>query len=272
MRIVVLFAVFGVTLLANSQVTQVNIQPFGQPGVAAAQPVQPAVHPLVWDAMIKEYTAQPGDTTNMFAFTVTNNSNTEIVINAVRPSCGCTIAALPSNPWKLAPGASGTTYATINFAGKTGIVNKSLYVESTAGAQSLMIRVNIPEQTGDMGNRVRNQQLALADRQAVFKGDCAVCHAAPTVGKLGEPLYHAACAICHAPEHRATMVTDLAVARTPRDAAFWTDWIANGRDKTLMPGFSKAHGGPLTDEQVLSLVAYALKKFPVAPVTTPLAR
>ena len=156
--------------------------------------------------------------------------------------------------------------------GKTGIVTKSLYVESTAGAQSLMIRVNIPEQPGDMGNRLRNQQLALADRQAVFKGDCAVCHAAPTVGKLGEPLYQAACAICHAPEHRATMVTDLAVARTPRDASFWTDWIANGRDKTLMPGFSKAHGGPLTDEQVLSLVAYALKTFPVAPAVTPLAR
>ncbi|MBC8003070.1 MAG: DUF1573 domain-containing protein [Opitutaceae bacterium] len=268
MKTVVLFAVFAVALINST----VNAQPFGQPGVPAAQPAQPAVHPLVWDAMIKEYNAKVGDTTNVFAFSVTNNSNAEVVINQVRPSCGCTIAELPSNPWKLAPGASGTTYATISFVGKTGVITKSLYVDSTAGAQTLMIRVNVPEQTGDMGNRLRNQQLALADRQAVFKGDCAVCHAAPAVGKMGEPLYQAACAICHAPEHRASMVPDLAVARSSRDTAFWTEWVANGRDKTLMPGFSKTHGGPLTDEQVQSLVSYAMKKFPLEPAPSPVVR
>ena len=269
MRPVVLFAVLATALLTNLLVAA---QPFGQPGVGVTQPAQPAAHPLVWDAMIKEYNARPGDTTNMFAFSVTNTSNAEVVINQVRPSCGCTVAELPSNPWKLAPGASGTTYVTMTFAGKTGIVTKSLYVDSTAGAQSLMIRVNIPEPTGEAGNRLRNQQLALADRQAVFKGDCAACHAAPTVGKSGEALFQAACAVCHSPEHRATMVPDLAVARSNRDAAFWTEWIGNGRDKTLMPGFSKVHGGPLSDEQVQSLVAYALKKFPLTPAPTPVAR
>ena len=269
MSLATLLSIFATIILTNPAVVS---QPFGQPGVAADQPAKPAPHPLVWDAMIKEYDAKPGDTTNMFAFSVTNESNVEVVINQVKPSCGCTVAALPSNPWKLAPGGSGTTYATINFAGKTGVVTKSLYVDSTAGAQSLMIRVNIPEPVGESGNRLRNQQLALVDRQAIFKGECAVCHASPAVGKSGESLYLAACAICHAPEHRATMVPDLAVARSNRDAAFWTDWISNGRDKTLMPGFSHAHGGPLTDDQILSLAAYALKKFPQTPGPTPVAR
>lgn len=269
MRFAVLLIVFAAIVLTDSRgITQ----PFGQPGASAAPPAQPTPHPLVWDALIKEYNAQPGDTTNMFAFSVTNNSAAEVVINQVRPSCGCTVAALPSNPWKLAPGASGTTFVTITFAGKTDVITKALYVDSTAGPQTLMIRVNIPAQTAETGNRMRNQQLALADRQAVFKGDCAVCHAAPAVGKSGESLYLAACAICHAPEHRAPMVPDLAVARSNRDTSFWTEWIANGRDKTLMPGFSNAHGGPLTDDQVQSLVAYAMKKFPLTPSPTPLTR
>jgi hypothetical protein len=43
-------------------------------------------------------------------------------------------------------------------------------------------------------DRLRNIQLAMADRQVVFKNDCAECHAKPAIGKTGQPLYEAACA------------------------------------------------------------------------------
>ena len=39
--------------------------------------------------------------------------------------------------------------------------------------------------------------IAKADRQAIFKADCATCHAKPGEGKYGKALYDAVCAICH---------------------------------------------------------------------------
>ena len=98
-----------------------------------------------------------------------------------------------------------------------------------------------------------NIQNALADRQAVFKGDCAKCHVNRSVGKMGAELYAASCGICHEAEHRATMVPDLKVPRSLRDPAFWQKWIIEGRPGTLMPAFGKAYGGPLTQEQADSL-------------------
>ena len=69
----------------------------------AADPVPvpvPAPEPLAWDAISKEFIAKPGDTNANFTFSVTNVSATEVVINNVRPSCGCTVASLPSKPWR----------------------------------------------------------------------------------------------------------------------------------------------------------------------------
>jgi hypothetical protein len=66
-------------------------------------------------------------------------------------------------------------------------------------------------------------------------------------------------------EHRASMVPTLLVAREPRDAAFWRKWISEGKEHTLMPAFAKEHGGPLTPEQIESLVEFAVTSFPKVP-------
>ena len=81
---------------------------------------------------------------------------------------------------------------------------------------------------------------------------------------MGAELYQAACAICHGASHRASMVPDLMTAREPRDVAFWEKWISDGKDRTLMPGFAAKHKGPLSSEQIASLVEYAMKQFPTA--------
>ena len=44
-----------------------------------------------------------------------------------------------------------------------------------------------------------NIQNALADRQAVFKGDCASCHVEKGVGKMGAELYMACAAFVTKP-------------------------------------------------------------------------
>src|SRR5690606_28789736 len=96
----------------------------------------------------------------------------------------------------------------------------------------------------------------------VFQGDCAACHAAPTESQYGIDLFEAACAICHQAKDRASMVPDLKAMKEKRDAAWWTRLIEEGREDTLMPGFARKHGGPLSDHQIGSLVDYLLEMFP----------
>ncbi len=250
----------------------------------AATPVPD--NPLAWDSMVKEYKALPGETIAQFTFWVTNTSSTNIVMHNVFASCGCTTPELPPMPWKMAPGVSGEIKASMDFRGKQGILAKMLTVVSSAGTQNLTVRVVIPRPMEDMAERQRNQELARADRQAVFKNDCANCHFDPTVGKKGEELYLKACAICHEPadwarasgkpgnpedHHRAEMVPDLAALKHPLTRDMWKAIIANGKENTLMPAFAKSHGGPLTDDQIESLADFALKKFPFNPANAPKA-
>jgi hypothetical protein len=82
----------------------------------------------------------------------------------------------------------------------------------TRGSKGFYLRINIlppviPTLTD--ADRARGVAAAKVDRQAVFKGDCATCHAKSGQGKYGKALYDAVCAVCHEGEHRATMVPDL---------------------------------------------------------------
>ncbi len=234
------------------------------PEPPVATPSRP--HPLVWDAMEKTYKAKIGETNAHFAFTVTNNSKVQVLISDVKPSCGCTVADF-SQIRSLAPGASGEVKATMNLMGKTGTQVKLLTVHSTGGvAQSLTMMVEIPVDT-DGDRRKANMAIAARDRQAVFKTDCASCHVEPLKGKTGEQLFVAGCNICHAPEggHRAEIVPDLHKLTAVTDKAYWKKMISDGKEGSLMPGFAKVHGGPLTDPEIDSLVEYALKAFPFNP-------
>lgn len=238
--------------------------------VRGADPVVPAApggsdspHPLVWDAMEKTLPVKLGDGAAEFEFHVTNKSGRPVEIIQIRPSCGCTVAEMPKTPWILAPGESGSFRGTIDFRGKHGRVAKTLFVNSSAGTQLLGIVVNVPDMPAGM--REANQAAAAANRQAVFKGDCASCHATPAQGKMGGELFAAVCAVCHLAEHRASMVPDLTVAREPRDLNWWRKWIAEGKEGTLMPAFAQERGGPLDDRQVDSLAEFMSKAFPASP-------
>ena len=52
------------------------------------------------------------------------------------------------------------------------------------------------------------------------------------------------------------MVPDLRKLKKETDAEYWEKWIREGRQGSLMPGFDRKRGGPLKDEQVLSLVKF----------------
>jgi cytochrome c553 len=243
-----------------------NLPPRPVVPVPVAVPSQ-APSPLVWDAETKEYTARPGETNVLLTFNLTNTAPSEVLINDVRTSCGCTVARLPEYPWKLAGGTNGQIQVTADLRGKRGLLHKIVYVYTAAyGVKPLTIKVNIPDPMGDRG---RNLQIAAADRQAVFKNDCAKCHAEPAIGKKSAELYTAACAICHDAEHRATMVPDLRALNHPTNRDHWKTWVGHGKPGTLMPAFAKSEGGPLTDEQVDSLADYLAEHVPSRPAAAP---
>ncbi|MDD5141393.1 MAG: DUF1573 domain-containing protein [Verrucomicrobiales bacterium] len=192
--------------------------------------------------------------------TVTNSiTPVPVTIISVHPSCGCTTAQLPPLPWMVDSGATGQIGLTVNLAGKSGTLFKTVNIVTDKGNLNLSLRINIlppvvPTMTD--ADRARALEAAKADRQAVFKGDCATCHVKPGVGKYGKALFDVSCGICHESEHRATMVADLHAIKTPTSEDFWRTWITHGKPGSLMPAFSTAEGGPLNDVQISSLASY----------------
>lgn len=234
------------------------------------QPMYVGEDILKWDQTEKEIHASPEDLDLTYSFAVTNVSSTNVTINWVRPSCGCTVAKLPPTPWKLAPGQGGHIDFNLDIRGKSGTLAKYVSVDTSHGQKLLLLKAVIPQRTVNpaMDSRMQNLQKAMADRQVVFRGDCAKCHAEPAAGKKGEQLYAAACAICHDAPHRASMVPDLRALKKATGSDYWAFWIANGKPGTLMPGFAKAHGGPLDEEQIRSLADFMFEKFPRAEAGT----
>ena len=247
--------------------------------VLVAPPQQPAqalgqlaAGILAFNAETKEYTTKPGEMEAKFEFNVTNVSPSEVTITHVQTSCGCTVAHL-TYPWKIPAGGGGVIPLTMNLAGKSGTVFKSATVMSDKGQKMLTVKVTItPPEANPLtmgADREKNRLLATADRQAVFKGECASCHVEKSVGKMGKELYDNACGICHKAVHRATMVTDLHNLKSPPNAEYWKFSIVNGKPGTLMPAFSQTQGGPLSDAQIASLVDYLVKDFPAGKTNAP---
>ncbi len=224
---------------------------------------------LVFDALLKEFTAKVEDQKAEFDFSLTNVSASPITVRSVRASCGCTTPKLPALPWELAAGTNGTFHVTVDLLGKIGTFQKTVFLDTTDGPKTVSVKVVMPPSAqtpavAGVDMRNRNQIMAQADRQLIFRGECASCHK-PTPTTMGEQLFTSTCGICHEAEHRATSVPDLHALKQTPTAAYWDAWIRFGKVGTMMPAFAMEHGGPLTDPQIESLVAYLSKDFPNRP-------
>ncbi|MBC8095237.1 MAG: DUF1573 domain-containing protein [Akkermansiaceae bacterium] len=236
------------------------------PNLAGANPVDAI---LKWSAETREVTVTNGTVLTHFNFQLTNVSSEPIVINSVQASCGCTTAQLPAQPWTLVSGTNGEINVTMNLAGKMGLVTKTVTINTDKGSKILFVKSNIlPPTAAQMasGDREVNQKLALADRQAVLRGDCAKCHSetkdASGHDKLDKELYASVCGVCHESEHRAAMVPNLRTLAQETNAEYWRNWITHGKPGTLMPAFSDKEGGILNEAQIESLVKYLTATIP----------
>jgi mono/diheme cytochrome c family protein len=232
----------------------------------AASVVMHAENPLVWDAMEKKQELPGMTNLAYFTFWVTNTSKLNAVIGSVESECDCTVAeASKLLPWTLAPGAGGSLNVRVNIRGRFGTFVKTVTVHTSHGLQELTVSMIIPitPAPSNVSARQKDVLAAKADRQAVFHGSCAACHAAPTIGLTGPALFEKACGICHQAEPRAEMVPDLAALKHPTDADHWRRWITSGKAETVMPAFAQSEGGILDTNQIESLVNYMMKEFPL---------
>jgi mono/diheme cytochrome c family protein len=190
----------------------------------------------------------------------TNSGNETLLFNSIRPSCGCTVADLPKR--KYEPGKKGVLKITLDTIGKIGDIRKTIEVETNSTNQNpveLILWAEIVEHPSP-------EKMAMMREMSgnIFKGDCRSCHVNRGIGKLGAALYEADCAMCHGPvggdekHHPAQKFTNNYVERITRKQL--EQWIVYGTPdeskKHMMPGFHTKEGGPLSDEQVKSLVTY----------------
>ena len=254
--------------------TIINVIPPVAPPVPVPPPQPPTINPanlppevIAWDAGDKAVSVTFGEPNARFQFFFTNISSAPVTVFAVTSSCGCTAAQVPPMPWVLPAGTNASFVANMNLAGKNGTVIKNISFATDKGTKHLLVRTTINPMTNNTGamapgSREQNQLLALADRQSVFKGDCASCHVEKAKGKQDRELYVAACGICHDAEHRGSMVPDLRIAKPGRDVNYWHNWIAVGRQGSIMPAFAQTNGGPFTDEQIKLLSMFLVNNPP----------
>jgi mono/diheme cytochrome c family protein len=239
------------------------------PSSAATPQIQnaPNAPTLVFDAETKEYDASPGEQVAPFTFNLTNVWTNEIIIDRVHASCGCAAASLPADPWHIAPKGSGEVHAQVKLAGKMGSFTKTLTFfyrmpPDTATFNRLVyLKVSLPPPPASAGTmneaeRTAARLKAAADAQAIFKGDCAKCHADKGRNAFGQDLYAADCGICHESSHRESLVPDLHALKQATDFDYWKTVITLGKPHTMMPAFAAAQGGPLNEAQIISLATY----------------
>jgi mono/diheme cytochrome c family protein len=214
---------------------------------------------LASDSWAKETNVVGGVDAAHFVFNFTNCASGSVVIQNLQTSCGCTTAQLPPLPWIIPAGASGQIRFTVNLPGKARRRTETATILTGRGSQEISLNVNIlPPDLPARSNaeRLRDRQIATANRQAIFHGDCAGCHAQSDDDQAGRALYYADCAICHEGKDTDLPMPDLFAIKTPANVSFWLDWIAHGKPGSLMPAFSTADGGPLTEMQIANLARF----------------
>jgi mono/diheme cytochrome c family protein len=258
---------------AETPPTKVVSPPVSAPPSAPAVPLPNGI--LAWDAESKSVDTLVGDAQSHLVFNFTNVSPAQVVIVDASAGCHCTSLQVPPLPWTIAPGSNGQIGVTINLRGlatQPSTWFKNFTVMTDQGKKTLNVCLNVralvlpPLSEAD---RARDLQIARTNRQAVLQGDCVICHVKPGEGRYGQTLYGADCGICHEGEHRAVQVPDLHGLKAATNGEFWRTWITRGKPGSLMPAFSTAEGGPLSDQQISTLVAWLTQALSPAPPPTP---
>lgn len=187
------------------------------------------------------------------AWKIHNDGGSPLEILGVKPQCGCTVTTPTGGP--IPPGGSGLLGVRFDPAGMSGSIRKSLAVMCNDPAAPRVLLTILADVNPVPTSRNPGEHPPIAG-QSMLVGECADCHATPAATRSGEPLYRAVCAMCHGPEGGGTLAPSI---RDPDYLASHSDQelataIAYGTANPKMPGFVDLMGGPLSTDQVDSLV------------------
>ena len=199
--------------------------------------------------------------TNTSTATVTNAAPTAVTILSVHPSCGCTTAELPPVPWTIPAGSNGDIKVSVNLAGKSGMLFKT---------------VNVSYRQGQKGSHAAHQHSAAAAGAAHERGRTRPRHRGGEE-LTGRPFSKATAPVAMLKISKANTASSFltpsapsatrrnpappwcptcTISKMPTNEEFWRTWITAGKAGTLMPAFATSQGGPLNDMQIASLAAY----------------
>lgn len=225
---------------------------------------------IVVDKTEHDFGRVPDDRAVEHVFKVWNKGAKPLVITRVRTSCGCTAAMMESSV--IDPGEHERLRVSFRPQGRQGAMRRSVNVHSndpnTPNVQLKIIAEVFPageeQQAPAPVKRVHPRREKL-----VFGGTCLKCHAPRKRSETGMELYASSCAACHGSAGAGlTIKTELIgpslslANMTVRSMAGIRQVIAAGTGHPAMPGFSKEYDGPLSEQQIDSLVDLIFKKFP----------
>lgn len=100
---------------------------------------------LQWIDSVKDYGKIKEGQKLEVLFRFKNAGDKPLVIESVRPGCGCTVADPPKEP--IAPGAEGEIKGSFDSNGKSGTQHKTIYVTAnTKGTQTHEISFTVDVQ------------------------------------------------------------------------------------------------------------------------------
>jgi mono/diheme cytochrome c family protein len=193
-------------------------------------------------------------------FLIYNVGGKPLVISDVEASCGCTVARISENI--IGPGSFAEVDVTLDTSIKLGKVRKKITVYSNDPAQpelDLFLEGQVAFDANDPETMAMHAGLKVKDPLVLFKGECATCHVARGEGKSGKALFQADCGMCHGINAQGAVALNLLDGNyeDPAHLEHIRTVILSGSPNTpTMPPFGDAHGGPLNEAQVDSLVNF----------------
>lgn len=111
--------------------------------LSAAEPVSDrSMTGLEFAARELSLVAKPDDTVVEAVFSFVNRSDRNVVIDLVKPSCGCTAPSLEKTSYE--PGEEGKIKVIFTVGGRQGPQHLSINVRTNAGEQPLTLLVDVP--------------------------------------------------------------------------------------------------------------------------------
>ena len=183
-----------------------------------------------------------------------NEGDATLEIVNTKTSCGCTMSL--GKGTKVEPGETGELLVTFDAAGQAGRLRKTLSIISNDPERPIT-RLTIQARVTPLEFEAVPGAHPPILGQSLLMGDCASCHAKPAENKMGQELWNAVCAMCHGDKGLGARGPSLRAAsfiNSRSDEELHTG-IAYGTANPRMPGFAELMGGPLSEEQVDSLVS-----------------